>query len=559
MTEKQKQFADNIAECVKKIAPEFGIKVVSPIVAQAILESGWGTSNKAKYNNFFGLKYREGRVDCNSGYFKDGSSEQLADGTYIPITTDWYSFKNMEDGVRGYFQFINIDRYKNLKGVTDPFEYIQLIREDGYATSLQYVESLTNVIKNNNLTKYDQKEEKPMAKQFKVHLDAGHYGKYNQSPANKKYYESEMAWKLVNYLADELKAKGITVTKSRSDINKDLSLNARGKGAKGCDLFLSIHSNAVGSYVKDSVDYPVVYRRVDRPQTDEFGLKLAKLIQEVMGTKQNGRTATRASSNDKDGNGKLDDEYYGVLNGAEEGGVDFAYIVEHSFHTCTASTNWLLNENNIKTLAKKEAELICSYFNINVEDSTKKEETKTETAKPTTTTTKYYRVRKSWNDAKSQIGAYTSLENAKKVCKSGYKIYDWNGKQVYPEVKKETVVNTYLPGTYKVTTSDGLNIRKGPSTSNAKVGAVACGKEFVVNEIKNTHWGKLTNGKGWISIHKNYCKKISNVTTIKKTNEEIAREVIQGKWGNGSDRKNKLTKAGYNYSEVQKIVNKLLS
>lgn len=45
----------------------------------------------------------------------------------------------------------------------------------------------------------------------------------------------------------------------------------------------------------------------------------------------------------------------------------------------------------------------------------------------------------------------------------------------------------------------------------------------------------------------------------KKSNEEIAKEVIAGKWGNGADRKNRLTQAGYNYSEVQKCVNKLLT
>lgn len=47
-------------------------------------------------------------------------------------------------------------------------------------------------------------------------------------------------------------------------------------------------------------------------------------------------------------------------------------------------------------------------------------------------------------------------------------------------------------------------------------------------------------------------------TTPKKSNEELANEVIQGKWGNGADRKNRLTNAGYNYSDVQKIVNQKL-
>lgn len=44
-------------------------------------------------------------------------------------------------------------------------------------------------------------------------------------------------------------------------------------------------------------------------------------------------------------------------------------------------------------------------------------------------------------------------------------------------------------------------------------------------------------------------------TSSKKSNEEIANEVIAGKWGNGTDRKNKLTSAGYDYSAIQSIVN----
>lgn len=44
---------------------------------------------------------------------------------------------------------------------------------------------------------------------------------------------------------------------------------------------------------------------------------------------------------------------------------------------------------------------------------------------------KYYRVRKSWGDAASQLGAFESLDNAKKACKEGYTVYDWDGKAVY--------------------------------------------------------------------------------------------------------------------------------
>lgn len=65
---------------------------------------------------------------------------------------------------------------------------------------------------------------------------------------------------------------------------------------------------------------------------------------------------------------------------------------------------------------------------------------KANTPKPTAK--KFYRVRKSWGDAASQLGAFESLENAKKRAdqSKGYKVYDSNGKQVYP--KTETTSTT---------------------------------------------------------------------------------------------------------------------
>lgn len=50
----------------------------------------------------------------------------------------------------------------------------------------------------------------------------------------------------------------------------------------------------------------------------------------------------------------------------------------------------------------------------------------------------------------------------------------------------------------------------------------------------------------------------STSTTVKKSNEEIAKEVVAGKWGNGNARKTALTKAGYDYKAIQSLVNKLL-
>ena len=73
---------------------------------------------------------------------------------------------------------------------------------------------------------------------------------------------------------------------------------------------------------------------------------------------------------------------------------------------------------------------------------------------------------------------------------------------------------------------------------------------------------KVAQGCCQVIIEKAKLKKKSKITVSSSKNpsdnESIARQVIKGMWGNGEERKEKLTKAGYNYSVVQKMVNELL-
>ena len=52
--------------------------------------------------------------------------------------------------------------------------------------------------------------------------------------------------------------------------------------------------------------------------------------------------------------------------------------------------------------------------------------------------------------------------------------------------------------------------------------------------------------------------KPTHTTPARKSNEAIAREVIAGKWGNGNQRKQRLTAAGYNYAAIQRLVNRMI-
>ena len=158
------EFIEAIGACVQKYAPQYGICVHSPIIAQAVLESARGTSELAvNANNYFGLKYKPGRCPTAIGSYAKVGSEQRADGTYTSASMQWFAFPDMEACVRGYFDFINNSRYANLKGVTDPGEYLQNIRADGYATSLKYVDNLMAVIREYDLIRFDGKKVESMS------------------------------------------------------------------------------------------------------------------------------------------------------------------------------------------------------------------------------------------------------------------------------------------------------------------------------------------------------------------------------------------------------------
>ncbi|CCQ82111.1 MULTISPECIES: N-acetylmuramoyl-L-alanine amidase [Bacillota] len=157
------------------------------------------------------------------------------------------------------------------------------------------------------------------------------------------------------------------------------------------------------------------------------------------------------------------------------------------------------------------------------------------TSPSVTQSSSLYRVRKSWSDAKSQKGAFRNFENAKKCANanSGYSVYDANGRSVYP-----------------VTSSQSKSI------------------DTLAREVIAGNWG---NGQDRVnrltSAGYNYDAVQDRVNEILSGNaskpagksiDTLAREVIRGDWGNGQDRKNRLERAGYDYTAVQRRVNELL-
>ena len=92
--------------------------------------------------------------------------------------------------------------------------------------------------------------------------------------------------------------------------------------------------------------------------------------------------------------------------------------------------------------------------------------------------------------------------------------------------------------------------------------------DTIADEVIAGKWGNGTDrktrlenaGYNYNEVQTAVNNKLSgkSTTSSKKSNETIANEVIAGKWGNGTDRKNRLSAAGYDYNAIQKIVNQKL-
>lgn len=193
---------------------------------------------------------------------------------------------------------------------------------------------------------------------MKICLTAGHEGYYNcNKNVSPTYWESVMAWDLHLLLKAELEKYGVTVILTRKTRDEQLGIVARGQMAKGCDLYLSLHSNACAT---ESVDracciYPI------SGKCKSLAEKLSACVGATMQTNDASRVYSRVNSA---GNA----DYYGEIRGAVSVGVP-GLILEHSFHSNNRAAKWLLDKNNLKKLAVAEAAVIAEYYGLKVAEA----------------------------------------------------------------------------------------------------------------------------------------------------------------------------------------------
>lgn len=344
-------------------------------------------------------------------------------------------FDTFETGVEGYFKFLfnrGLDRYNNLKNVTDYKVYIQRIREDGYATSLDYVKNLTNLVEKYNLTKYDKSE---VAKMKYDKNNAPLVCMQTQSTCYKGTSKMEIKgilWHSTGANNPNLKRY---VQPSDNAADKAEMLKILGTNTNKNDWNHITRQAGLNAWVGKLADGSVA-----TVQTMPWNYKPWGCGSGSKGSCNNGWIQFEICEDDL--NNK--DYFEKVYNEAIE-------LTAYLCKLYNIDPNSTVVYNNVKVptilchqdsyklnLGSNHGDIYHWFKKYNKDMNSVRSDvskllnnTEIKEDKPAENTEELYRVRLSWENAKSQIGAYKVLDNAKKECKAGYSVYDSKGNVVY--------------------------------------------------------------------------------------------------------------------------------
>lgn len=192
---------------------------------------------------------------------------------------------------------------------------------------------------------------------MKVCIDPGH-GQY-ENKGVLGYYEGTQMWKLGQYIQSEFEKHGWEVINTRPKITDNPELEWRGQQAKGCDLFISLHSNAPGPGVENysEIRGVAIFDSV-ADRLDYIEVPLCAEIARLMNTPNRGVQHRWNTRKDRQGQ-----DYYGVLrNATTVAGCPDAMLIEFGFHTNQADAAWLLQEQNLRMLAVAVVDLIDTLW-----------------------------------------------------------------------------------------------------------------------------------------------------------------------------------------------------
>lgn len=493
----EKEFVELIGPKATADYQKSGI-LASVTVAQACLESGYGSTDLAQNaNNLFGMKTSLSGNTWDSVWdgvssYKKITKEEYTVGTITNITAYFRKYPSIDDSIADHSLYLtqakngNKLRYAGLVGETNYKKAIQIIKNGGYATDSKYVNKICSLIERWDLTKYDNvksssvKPTTSKVESIKINQNSN-FGTHNTSVRN-----GDIKYIVIHYVGATGDAK-----------NNILYYNERSTTSASADFYVG-HNGDIWQYNPDPKKrycWAVGGGKQSASGGSLYGIaKNANCISIEMCVKN---TSTNKNANST-GWKLMDATYEGTVKLTKYlmdlYNIPADRVIRHydvNGKYCPGIIGWN---------APSGSEAKWEQFKLDIVNGS--------TIKPSSSQSKeeeisYYRVRKTWADSKSQIGAYVELQNAKDNCKEGYSVFDENGKVVYSNKKAENS-QSKVPYQVKVT-AVALNYRKGPGTNYARNGVIRDKGIYTIIEEKDG-WGKLKSGAGWIALE--YTQKI---------------------------------------------------
>lgn len=270
MTAQQELFIQTVAEGAQGMQAETGISAALTI-AQAILESGWGSSELARMaNNLFGMKTSlsgntwEGSAWDGKSYYSKASYE-YENGRRVLRTSKFRSYPSISASIKDHAYYLlnakngSVRRYAGISGASYQ-QAAKLLRKGGYATDPAYADQICGLVERYGLAKYDkidkdgngqaaekiQQDHQQKGRVMKFNVHAGH--NFHAPGAGGQFSETAEDRKVKDLVIELLRAQGHTVYDCTDEDGATASANLRNI-VKKCnahmvDLDVSIHFNA---------------------------------------------------------------------------------------------------------------------------------------------------------------------------------------------------------------------------------------------------------------------------------------------------------------------------
>ncbi|EEI19211.1 glycoside hydrolase family 73 protein [Lentilactobacillus hilgardii] len=151
-----RKFINKLAPQAQLLQGQYNV-LPSVTLAQAILESNWGTSQLSnKYNNLFGVKAQSSNT--KSVYL---DTQEYVDGRYVTVKARFEVYDSWNDSLAEHAKLLaygtkwNPDQYRDVVSANNYVQAAQGLEKDGYATDPTYTEKLISLIKNYKLYQFD--------------------------------------------------------------------------------------------------------------------------------------------------------------------------------------------------------------------------------------------------------------------------------------------------------------------------------------------------------------------------------------------------------------------